>query len=110
LFVSRHQILATLLQFSGILLGVTDIKHPSFAVIHNNFGIALFADRKNEEAISHFKMAIKLQPNLSDAHYNLGYALVQKGEMKEAAHHFLLCLEMIPCWRIKRATRYRLQT
>jgi len=36
---------------------VTDKKYPNFASIHNNLGIALSAEQKNEEAISHYKMA-----------------------------------------------------
>ena len=43
---------------------------------HNNLGIALVAEGKNEEAISHYKMAIKLNPDYALAHNNLGNALV----------------------------------
>jgi len=75
---------------------VTDKKYPNLAVIHNNLGNTLFADRKNEEAISHYKMAINLNPNYTNAHYNLGYALLQKGEMKEAVHHFRETLKLRP--------------
>ena len=75
---------------------VTDKKYPTLAVIHNNLGIALFADGKNEEAISHYKMAIKLNPNYTNAHYNLGIVLVQKGEMKEAVHHFRETVRLRP--------------
>jgi len=36
--------------------------NPDFAAAHNNLGIALVAEGKNKEAISHHKMAIKLNP------------------------------------------------
>ncbi len=62
---------------------VTDKKYPTFAAVHNNLGIALFAKQKNEEAISHYKMAIKLKPTHAKAHNNLGNALFQKGEIEE---------------------------
>jgi hypothetical protein len=75
---------------------VTDKKYPNLALIHNNLGIALFAEQKNEEAISHFKMAIKLNPNYTRAHYNLGYVLLQKGKMNEAVHHFRKTLKLRP--------------
>jgi len=82
---------------------VTDKKYPNTALIHNNLGIALFAKQKNEEAISHYKMAIKLKPdyakayhNLFMAHNNLGHALVQKGEMKEAVHHYRETVRLRP--------------
>ena len=42
---------------------VTDKEYPSFALIHNNLGNALDAEGKNAEAISHYKMAIELNPN-----------------------------------------------
>ena len=40
---------------------VTDKKYPGFSVVHNNLGIALSVDGKNEEAITHYKMAIQPQ-------------------------------------------------
>jgi len=41
-------------------------------------------------------MAIKLNPNFTNAHYNLGIVLVQKGEMKEAVHHFKETVRLRP--------------
>ena len=41
-------------------------------------------------------MAIKLNPNFTDAHYNLGVILLQKGEMKEAVYHFRRALRLRP--------------
>jgi tetratricopeptide (TPR) repeat protein len=75
---------------------VTDKKHPSFAVIHNNLGIALFAEQKNEEAISHFKMAIKLMPNDIKAHYNLGIALFAGQKNEEAIAHYKMAIKLQP--------------
>ena len=54
---------------------VTDKKYPGFSVVHNNLAVALSADGKTEEAISHFKMAIELKPDFAGAHNNLGIAL-----------------------------------
>ena len=59
---------------------VTDKKYPTLALIHNNLGIALFAEQKNEEAISHYKMAIKLNPDYADARHNLKIALLRPQE------------------------------
>ena len=75
--------------------GAPDRDRPR-CVGDSNLGIALFADRKNEGAISHYKMAIKLNPNYTEAHYNLGVILLQKGEMKEAVHHFRKTLRLKP--------------
>ena len=75
---------------------VTDKKYPNLAVIHNNLGIPLFAARKNEEAISHFKMAIKLRPSYDKAHYNLGIALFSDQKNKEAISHYKMAVKLNP--------------
>jgi tetratricopeptide (TPR) repeat protein len=75
---------------------VTDKKYPNFAVVHNNLGIALVAEGNNEEAISHYKMAIKIKPYLTTAHYNLGIALVAKGNNEEAISHYKMAIGFKP--------------
>ena len=77
-------------------ISITEKKYPSFAVIYNNLGIDLFADRKNEEAISHFKMAIKLMPTNIKAHYNLGIALFSNRKYKEAIYHYKIAIKLQP--------------
>ena len=68
---------------------------PDYAKVYSNLGIALVAEGKIEEAISHYKMAIKLNPD-ADAYNNLGNALFQKGEMKEAIDHYKEALKLKP--------------
>jgi len=75
---------------------VTDKKYPTLAVIHNNLGIALFAEQKNEEAISHYKMAIKLKPTNTKAYYNLGIALFADGKNEEAISHYKMAIKLNP--------------
>jgi len=75
---------------------VTDKKYPSFSVVHNNLGIALVAEGKNEEAISHYKMAIKLNPDYALAHNNLGSALVTEGKNEEAISHYKMAIKFHP--------------
>jgi tetratricopeptide (TPR) repeat protein len=75
---------------------VTDKKYPTFAIIHNNLGIALFADGKNEEAISHYKMAIKLKPTLIKPYYNLGIVLFADGKIEEAISHYKMAIKLNP--------------
>ena len=67
---------------------VTDKKYPNRTVIHDNLSITLFADQKNGEAISHYKIAIELNPKYTNAHYNFGYALFQKGKLREVIQHY----------------------
>jgi len=62
---------------------VTDKKYPNTARIHNNLGFALFSIKKTEEAISHYKMAIKLNPDLAAAHNNLETVLLRSMEIQD---------------------------
>jgi len=75
---------------------VTDKKYPGFSVVHNNLGNALVAEGKNEEAISHYKMAIKIKPDYAEAHYNLGIALVAEGKNEEAISHYKMAIKIKP--------------
>jgi tetratricopeptide (TPR) repeat protein len=75
---------------------VTDKEYPTLAIVHNNLGMALFADHKNKEAISHFRTAIKLLPNEMKAHYNLGIALYTERKLVEAIFHFRETLRLRP--------------
>jgi len=75
---------------------VTDKKYPTFAAAHNNLGNALSAERKNEEAISHYKMAIKIKPDYAEAHNNLGIALVAEGKNEEAISHYKMAIKLKP--------------
>ena len=75
---------------------VTDKKYPSFSVVHNNLGNALFAERKTEEAISHYKTAIRLKPDYSLAHYNLGNVLFAERKTEEAIPHYKTVIRLKP--------------
>jgi tetratricopeptide (TPR) repeat protein len=75
---------------------VTDKKYPNFSLVYNNLGIALFADGKNEEAISHYKMAIKTNPAHDLPYYNMGVALSGKKKNDEAIFHYKLAIKLNP--------------
>jgi tetratricopeptide (TPR) repeat protein len=59
-------------------------------------GLAAFLASKIEEAIIHYRHALKLDPSHSDAHCNLGGLLEDKGDLKLAIHHFKQALQI---WR-----------
>jgi len=75
---------------------VTDKKYPGFSVAHYNLGIALSAERKNEEAISHYKMAIKIKPGYAEAYTNLGAVLFAEGKIEEAISHYKMTIKLKP--------------
>ena len=75
---------------------VTDKKYPNFAAVHNNLGMALSAGGKNEEAISHYKMAIGLNPDFAEAHNNLGNALFRAKMTEEAIDYYKKAIRIPP--------------
>jgi len=75
---------------------VTDKKYPNFASIHYNLGIALVAEGKNEEAISHYKMAIKINPDYAKPQNNLENALVAEGKNEEAISYYKTAIGLNP--------------
>jgi len=75
---------------------VTDKKYPGFSVVHYNLGNALVAEGKIEEAISHYKMAIKLNPDFAEAHNNLGAVLFNAKMTEEAIDYFKEAIRIRP--------------
>ena len=75
---------------------VTDKKYPNFVAVHNNLGVALVAEGKNEEAISHYKMAIKIKPDYAEAYNNLGGALFHAKMTEEAIDYFKEAIRIRP--------------
>jgi len=59
-------------------------------------GNALRMEGRNSEAISHYKMAIKLNPDYAEAHYNLGNALRREGKNSEAISHYKMAIKIKP--------------
>jgi tetratricopeptide (TPR) repeat protein len=77
-------------------ISVTETEQPYFAITHNNLGIALVAEGKTKEAISHYKKAIKLMPEHAQAHTNLGIPLYMEGEKEESIYYFRKAILLDP--------------
>jgi tetratricopeptide (TPR) repeat protein len=75
---------------------VTDKKHPSFSVVYNNLGIALYAKGKNQEAIYHYQMAIKTNPAHAEAYYNLAIGLNAEKKKEEAIPYYKMAIRLNP--------------
>ena len=65
-------------------------------VAHNNLGIALAEAQCGDEAIAHYREALRLASNYDDARINLGLALTGRGELDEAQREFSTVLEQRP--------------
>jgi tetratricopeptide (TPR) repeat protein len=63
---------------------------------HNNLGVALVAEGKNDDAIAHYIASIKIKSNYDDAHTNLGVALAAEGKSEEAIFHHRMAIKINP--------------
>ena len=54
----------------------------------NTMGLAALRKGASGAAETHFREAIRQQPDLAEAHNNLGNLLAGRKEYSEAAHHF----------------------
>jgi Flp pilus assembly protein TadD len=61
-----------------------------------NLGFAFRQSGKVEEAITHYKLALQINPNYAEVHNNLGNALVQQGRAEEAIRHYQQALQINP--------------
>jgi tetratricopeptide (TPR) repeat protein len=65
-------------------------------IAHNDLGEALLQKGRVDEAMDHFKKAVKITPTYADGYYNLGNALMQIGHSDEAMELFRKVLEIQP--------------
>ncbi|NWF94128.1 MAG: tetratricopeptide repeat protein [Syntrophaceae bacterium] len=65
-------------------------------IIHNNLGVTLMRQGREEEAGFHFRRALMIRPLYVDAHHNLGLLLNRQGRVEEAIAHFLQALQINP--------------
>ena len=60
----------------------------------NNLGNALLQKGDVDTAITHFQMALQINPGYAEAHINLGNALFQKGKVDEAVAQYQRALQI----------------
>ena len=65
-------------------------------IAHNQMGIALAAQGKNDEAAIHFAEAVRIQPHYLLALGNLGLSLVRQGKPEEGMGYFRAALAINP--------------
>jgi tetratricopeptide (TPR) repeat protein len=58
--------------------------------------MALREKGRSQEALGHFREAVRLEPGLAIAHYNLGRALKQQGQLDEAVRHYRRAIALDP--------------
>jgi tetratricopeptide (TPR) repeat protein len=63
---------------------------------HENLGVALMAKGRADEAIAHFRTAVRLEPGHARGHFHLGRALEEKRAWPEAAESFAAAYRLVP--------------
>ena len=70
--------------------------HPQDAEAHAHLGLLEARQEHYNEAITHYREALAVSPNMPGLRLNLGLALFKAGKMKEAATAFLPILKDLP--------------
>jgi tetratricopeptide (TPR) repeat protein len=65
-------------------------------VMHNNLGFALTARGRPDEAIKHYKEALRLNPDFEPPNINLGLALLSQGKFDECIDYYQEVLRVNP--------------
>ena len=65
-------------------------------IAHDNLGRVLADRGEIDEAITHYRRALEIQPDHAGAHNNLGLALVRRGRIDEAISHYRRALAINP--------------
>ncbi|MGD8916346.1 MAG: tetratricopeptide repeat protein [Syntrophobacterales bacterium] len=65
-------------------------------VAHNHLGLALAAQGRFEEAMSHYVQALRIKPREPWVHSNLGIALARQGRLAQAIDHYEEALRIKP--------------
>ena len=78
------------------LFQATITRNPECWMAHNNLGLALAARGRGEEAIRHYREALRIHPNFPEALTNLGMVLAARGQVEEAMRHYREALRIKP--------------
>lgn len=65
-------------------------------IAQNNLGDALLKKGQTDDALSHFRKALEIDPNYPEANNNLGYALAQKGNWADAIRFYRIAMQVRP--------------
>jgi Flp pilus assembly protein TadD len=69
---------------------------PGISAIHSNLALALGTRQRNEEALSHARKALQLDPGRAKTRFVLGQILLQMGRNTEAGFHLRIAAKEVP--------------
>ena len=71
-------------------------KFPNFQAVYNLLGLCLQSQKKFQEAIKYYKIAIQNNPNFFVAINNLGLTYHNMYDLKNAQHYYERAIEINP--------------
>ena len=94
-------IVCTRMQVGYWLDSITLFEHAAACtsrnyLAHHNLGVALARQGRLDEAIAHYRDALRIQPTYADARYNLANALSRQGKLDEAVVNYVEALRLDP--------------
>ena len=69
---------------------------PNNSLAHNSIGNALSQQGKVEQAMAHYREAIRIKPSYAEAHNDLAILLTAQGQVREAIAEFEMALRLAP--------------
>ena len=69
---------------------------PQTSLAHNNLGATLAGQGNLEEAVTHYREALRIKPDYAEAHSNWAAALAGQGRVEEATAHYREALWLKP--------------
>lgn len=89
--------------FEVLATGLASLEHDDSSgararrgALHSNWGNLLLEVGRNEEAISHYRESLELDPDFAGTHTNWGVALRRMGRYPEARDHLRAAFELAP--------------
>jgi len=79
----------------GLWAHALDAGHPGY-VAHLNYGQALRAAGRTDEAIAHYRQALAIRPTSGNAWYNLANALKAQGQDDDAVRAYEAAIQYLP--------------
>ena len=78
------------------LYSVTLEKNPGCWLAHDNLGVVMEQSGQVDEAIAHYREAVRLKPDYPEAYNNLGNALARLGRWSEATLQYARAVRVRP--------------
>src|SRR5216684_8845378 len=78
------------------LLAVSAACHKLTAADHVQRGAKFAEDKKDQEAILEFRLAVQADPRLGDARLKLGDAYLRVGDAKDALGEYVRAADLLP--------------